>query len=122
MGPQILRGYFNHDDLTVSFGHEKSKPGNRFIAQAVKVPTFTHTYKEREDAGGGCYYNSYVTVTEEVDNAYIILREGAVIGWMIPYPPCDHIRSDLRLLEEKHTFKAVKEFAETLNPHTATER
>lgn len=114
MGPQILRGYFNYTDLTVSFGHEKSKPENRFIAQAVKVPTFKHTYREREDAGGGCYYNSWVTITQDIDNVYIILREGKVIGWMMPYAACHNMKSELRSLDEKCTFKAVKRFAETL--------
>lgn len=120
MGPQVLRGYFNYDTLTIAFGHEKSKPENRFIANAVKVPKFNHSYREREDAGGGCYYNSWETVTKEVDNAYIILRDGVVIGWMIPYAACHNIKSELRSLDEKHTFTAVKHFAQTFNPGAAT--
>ena len=98
MGPQIQRGYFDWETLTVSFGHEKSKPENRFIAYAIKVPKFEYTYKEREDAGGGCYYNSWVTVTKEIDDAFLILRDGVVIGQMLPYAPCHNIKSDLLLL------------------------
>jgi hypothetical protein len=121
MGPQIQRGLFDYNTLTVSFGHEKSKPENRFIAQAVKVPAFNHTYREREDAGGGCYYNNWETITKEIDNAYVILRDGVAIGWMMPYAPCHNIKSDLRLLEDKHTFKAIKDFAATLKPRAATD-
>jgi hypothetical protein len=120
MGPQIQRGYFDHNTLTVAFGHEKSKPENRFVAKAVKVPAFNHTYREREDAGGGAYYNNWETVTKVVNDVYIILRDGMVIGWMIPYAACHHIKSELRSMDDKHTFNAVKRFAETLNPHAAT--
>lgn len=120
MGPQIQRGLFDYNTLTVSFGHEKSKPHNRFVAKAVRVPSFKYTYKEREDAGGGCYYNNWETITKEIDNVYIILRNSIIIGWMMPYSPVHNMKSDLRSLEEKCTWKAVKDFAKTLQPPAAT--
>lgn len=119
MGPQIKRGYFNYDTLTIEFGHEKSKPENRFTAHAIQVPPFKYTYKEREDAGGGCYYNNWETVTKTIDNVYIILRDNHVIGWMMPYAACHNIKSELRSLEEKCTWKQVKKFALTLQPPPA---
>lgn len=116
MGPQTKRGYFDYNNLTIAFGHEKSKPENRFVAQAVKVPPFKHSYREREDAGGGAYYSNWETITKVMDNVYIILREGNVIGWMMPEHPRHNMKSELRSLDEKCTFKAVKAFAETLTP------
>ncbi len=121
MGPSVKRGYFDYDTLTIAFGGELSKPHNKFTAQAIKVPAFKYTYREREDAGGGCYYNNWETVTKIMDNVYIILRDGVVIGWMMPEHPRHNIKSELRSLDEKHTFKAVKAFAETFNPHAEGE-
>jgi hypothetical protein len=114
----VKQGYFDYDTLTVKFGGALSTPKNIFTAQAVKVPAFKYTYREREDAGGGAYYNRWETITKTVDNAYIILREGKVIGWMIPYAACHNMKSELRSLDEKCTFKEIISFANKFNqPH-----
>lgn len=109
----VKKGWFDHVTLTVKFGGEKYTPENIFTAQAVKVPTFTFTYREREDAGGGAYYNRWETITKDVDNAYIILRDGKVIGWMMPYSPVHNIKSELRPLDECG-HKQVIDFANSL--------
>lgn len=114
MKQQFKLGFFDYNTLTVKFGGELSKPENRFVAQAIKVPPFKYTYKEREDAGGGAYYNNYITITDVIDNAYLILRDGVVIGWMLPYAACHNMKSELRPLEWKHTFKEILDFANTL--------
>lgn len=116
--PIVKKGWFDHNTLTVKFGGENSTPENIFTAQAVKVPEFKYTYREREDAGGGAYYNNWVTITETVSNAYIILREGKVIGWMMPYSPCHNIKSELREFD-KYTFKEVIDLATILQPPAA---
>jgi hypothetical protein len=109
-------GKFDYDTLTVKFGGELSKPENIFTAQAIKVPIFKYSYREREDAGGGAYYNNWVTITKEVDNAYIILRDNNIIGWMIPYAACHNIKSELRSLDEC-ALKEVIDFAKKIQPH-----
>jgi hypothetical protein len=108
----VKQGYFDYDTLTVKFGGALSTPQNIFTAQAVKVPDFNYTYKEREDAGGGAYYNNWVTITKTVNNAYIILKEDKVIGWMIPYAACHKIKSELRSLDEC-PFKEIVTFAKS---------
>lgn len=112
----VKEGWFDHDTLTVRFGGDLSKPHNKFTAQAVKVPTFKWVYKEREDAGGGAYYNNWVTVEKVADSVYIILKEDEPIGWMIPAQRGHNVKSPLRSLEEKCTWKEVIEFANSLTP------
>lgn len=113
---QRKRGVFDFDTLTVKFGGELSKPENVFTAQAVKVPKFKYTTMEQADAGGGCYYGYKEEVEHTEDNAYIIIRDGSVIGWMIPY----HwgIKSELFSLDEKHTRSQIRKFAKQYQNQT----
>lgn len=114
MGPQTQRGYFDHDTLTVTLGSELSKKNPLTIAKAIKVPDFKYTVKERADAGGGCYYG-YSEVNEYTEkNAYIIVKDDKVLGWMNPYAACHKIKSDLYPLDWKYTRKQIRDFAQSL--------
>lgn len=115
-GKQLVfkKGLFDHETLTVKFGGEHSKPENIFTATAIKVPDFKYKRYETADAGGGwsyCYkeWNEYTQT-----NAYLILKEGEVIGWMNPYAPCHNIKSDLYPLDWKYTDQPIKDFSQTL--------
>lgn len=77
-------GKFNHNDLTVQFGGELSKPHNIFSATAIKVPKYTYHVKERESLGNG-WYGSTETNTYTEDNLYVIIKDGVCIGQMRPY-------------------------------------
>jgi hypothetical protein len=108
------QGLFNRDTLEVTFGGPLSVDKNRFVAKAIKVPDFNYTTKETADAGGGCSYGYKEEVTRTENNAYIIVRENEVIGWMMP----DHYywqenKTSLYPLDCKGTKKPVKEFAES---------
>lgn len=106
------KGLFDHDTLTVKFGGEHSKPENMFIATAVKVPDFKYKRYERADAGGGCYYDYKEWNEYEQNNAYVILRDNEVIGWMQPTHKCHGpIKDDLYPLDWKYTDKPIKDFA-----------
>lgn len=109
------QGLFNRDTLEVTFGGPLSVDKNRFVAQAVKVPDFTYTHRGREDAGGGCYYNNWVTTEITEKNTYLILKDGKVIGWMMP---CHYYwqtqKSSLYPMDWKGTKSQVKQFAESL--------
>lgn len=103
------KGYFDHKTLTVQFGGPLSKPEKRFIAQAVKVPTYKYPVYEREDAGGG-WYGEKEWVEKTADNMYLILSEGKIIGWMDPYH--NGPNSELHSMDWKYTPHQVKQFAE----------
>lgn len=99
-------GYFNKDTMTVQFGGERSKPENRFMATAIKVPVFKYTVQERESLGNG-WYGGMETVEYTEDTAHIIFKDGALIGWM----KCWHMRGDYLWMMETAP-KQVKQFAE----------
>lgn len=103
------KGVFDFETNTVKFGGEKSKSENIFICNAIKVPEFKYTTMEQADAGGGCYYGYKEQVEHTENNAYLILRDGKIIGWMRPY----HwkIKSDLFLIDEKFTPHPIKNYA-----------
>lgn len=106
-------GYFNKQLLTVRFGGPLSKPENRFDCTAVKAPSYKYKVRERADAGGGCYY-SYFEVNEYTeDNAYLIFRDGVLIGYMTPYGSGDEIRCDLYPMNTANP--VVAKFAKSLN-------
>jgi len=107
------QGLFNLETLEVTFGGPLSVDKNRFVAKAIKVPDFTYTTKETADAGGGWHYGYKEDVTRTETNAYIIVRDNEVIGWMTP----DHYywrnnKTDLYPLDWKGTRKPIKDFAE----------
>jgi hypothetical protein len=106
------KGAFDFDALIVKFGGDKSKPENIFTATAIKVPDFTYTVMEKEDAGGGWYYENKVAVEYRVNNAYIIMRNNEIIGWMRPYEW--ETKSDLFLLDWKLTNQQIKDFAKKI--------
>lgn len=92
---RIVRvGMFNHDELTVSFGGEFSKPHNIFTAKAIKVPDYKYTVRERESLGGGWYGGMEVNEYTD-DNLYVVIREGICIGQMHPYAKGHNIKSQL---------------------------
>lgn len=109
---QFLKGFFNYEDLTVKLGSELSKKNPLTIAKAMKVPDFTYTSMEQADAGGGCHYGYKEEVTRTERNAYIIVKDNKVLGWMNPYRD---MKSDLYPLDWKHTRKQIRDFAKTLN-------
>lgn len=112
---QFLKGFFDYDTLTVKLGSELSTKTPLRIAKAIKVPDFKYTMKEKADAGGGAYY-SYSEVNEYTErNAYIIMYNNEVIGWMNPYAACHKIKSDLYPMDWKHTRKQIRDFANKLN-------
>lgn len=115
MNPQqFLKGFFDYDTLTVKLGSELSTKNPVRIAKAIKVPDFKYTVKEKADAGGGYYYG-YSEENEYMErNAYIIVYNNEVIGWMNPYAACHKIKSDLYPLDWKHTRKQIRDFANTL--------
>lgn len=119
-GKQCPKGYFDWDTLTVHFGGQQSKPENIYTANAIKVPDFKHTIMEKADAGGGAYYSYKEPVEYEVNNAFIILRDGVIIGWMRAYK--DIKKPDLLPIDWKHTPGPVKSFAHKLKtpPMTPT--
>jgi hypothetical protein len=109
------QGLFNRDTLQVTFGGLLSVDKNRFIAQAIKVPDFTFSTKETADAGGGCHYGYKETVTRTETNAYVIVRNDVVIGWMTPsFHYWQNHKTDLYPLDWKRTNGAIKQFAESL--------
>lgn len=107
----FVKGFFNFDDLTVKLGSELSKKNPLIIAKAIKVPDFTYKTMEQADAGGGCHYGYKEEVTRTERNAYIIIHNNDVIGWM---SPDRDIKSDLYPLDWKHTMQPIREFAKTL--------
>jgi len=106
------KGALNAETLTVQFGGEHSKPENIFTAKAVKVPDFKYTVMEQEDAGGGCYYNGKIPVEYTEKNAYLVVRGNEIIGWM--RQDMTDFKKDLYPLDWKHTWQAVRDFAEKL--------
>lgn len=108
------KGRFCHDTLTVKFGHESSKKKPPVIAQAVRVPTFKYKVMERADAGGGCYYSYSEEVEYVENNAYIILKDGQIIGWMKPYYKGDDIPIELWPLDWYLTNFQIRKFAAKL--------
>lgn len=107
------QGLFNRDTMMVKFGGERSVDKNRFTALAIKVPDFNYTVTERADAGGGWYYNHTETVTRTENNAYIIIRDNIVIGWMTPSCGYWHnLKTDLYPMDWHGTRYQIKEFAE----------
>ena len=73
-------GKLNIETLTMSFGGELSKPHNKFIAKAIKVPKYSYTTKERECLGGGWYGSGYDIINHVVDNEYAIFKDDIFIG------------------------------------------
>lgn len=108
------KGYFDHNSLTVKFGNEYCKPEHRFIADAIKVPDYKYQVYERADAGGGCYYGYKEWNEYTQKNAYIIIRNGEIIGWMNPYHG-GTIKSELYPFSYKFTHEKIKEFARQIN-------
>lgn len=88
------QGLFDHETLKVEFGHTLSKPENRFFAEAIKVPDYNYTVRERSDEGGGCYGSMELNEYTE-KNEYMIVRDGVLIGLMKPYHKMHNIKSDL---------------------------
>lgn len=116
---QFVKGFFDYETLTVKLGSELSKKNPLIIAKAVKVPDFKYKVKEPADAGGGCYYG-YNEVNEYTEtNAYIIMKDNEILGWMNPHAACHKIKSDLYPLDWKHTRIQIKNFAATLQPPPA---
>lgn len=115
MNQQFIKGFFNYDNLTVKLGSELSKKNPLTIAKAIKVPDFKYTVKEKADAGGGWYYgySEYNEYTEK--NAYIIIKDDKILGWMNPYAACHKIKSDLYPLDWKYTREPIRDFAKSLN-------
>lgn len=110
----FVKGFFNYDNLTVTLGSELSKKNPLIIATAIKVPDFKYTVREKADAGGGWYYG-HSEINEYIQkNAYIILNDGVIIGWMDPYAACHNIKSELWPIDWKHTRKQIRDFAATL--------
>jgi hypothetical protein len=107
--PEIKRfGLFDFDTLTVRFGGTHSKPENVFTAQAIKVPDFKYITMEQADAGGGCYYSYKEPVEHTQRNAYIIIKDNEVIGWMDPYKG---MKSELLAITGHARMLAIKNFA-----------
>jgi hypothetical protein len=110
----FVKGFFNYENLTVTLGSELSTKNPLKIATAIKVPDFTYTSMETADAGGGWSYGYKEEVTRTERNAFIIIYNNEVIGWMCPYR--GNIKSDLYPIDWKHTRKPIRDFAETLIP------
>ena len=108
------QGLFNRETLEVTFGGPLSVDKNRFVAQAVKVPDFTYRTKETADAGGGWHYGYKEMVERKETNAYIIIHDGVVIGWMTPsHHYWRDRKTDLYPMDWKATKGAIKQFAES---------
>jgi hypothetical protein len=113
-----IQGLFNHETLTVQFGGKHSKPENIFTATAIKIPDYKYKLYERAGAGGGCYYDYKEWNEYEETNAYLIFRDGVLIGWMKPHHDSHGIKSMLFPMEEKKTHIQIKQFAEKYKAHT----
>jgi len=98
---------FNHEDLTVCFGGELSKPQSIFKATALKIPTYSYTKREKEALKGGWYSDTKVINTYTESNHYIIIKDGECIGQMKPYSQ-KNIKSDLNPCN-----KYAREFVES---------
>lgn len=105
-------GYFNKTTETVRFGGPLSKPHNRFDCTTVKVPEYKYKVMERADAGGGCYYSYKEEVEYTERNAYLIFRDGQLIGYMRIYGHGEEVRCDLWPMDSAP--HPVTKFSETL--------
>lgn len=107
----MKQGLFDCETMTVTFGGELSKPENRFVANAIKVPDYKYKKQERESLGNGWYGSMEVNEYTE-DNEYLIFKEnGEFMGAMSPY------RGDMKHCKSQlyHPIKQALDFLKTLN-------
>jgi hypothetical protein len=109
MKRQNKTGFFDYDSMTVKFGGKNSKPENIFDCTAIKVPDYTYTVMEQEDAGGGCYYQTKVPVEYKETNTYVIIKGGVCIGQMFPYAKEHNLQKTTLVKCNSHALKLLKD-------------